>query len=79
MNSVLVRVFIPAQNIDQEAIWGEKGLFSLNFYIAAHYQRKSGLELKQVRKQELMRWKDLTGLLPLTCSAYVLIEPRTAS
>jgi hypothetical protein len=35
--------------------WGGRGLFSLHFHIAVHQQRKSGLELKQVRKQELMQ------------------------
>jgi hypothetical protein len=46
---------------DQEASWGGKGLFSLHFHIAVHHQRKSGLELKQVRKQELMQspWRDV--------------------
>jgi hypothetical protein len=39
---------------DQEASWGERGLFGLHFHTAVHHQRKSGLELKQVRKQELM-------------------------
>jgi hypothetical protein len=41
--------------------WGGKGLFSLLFHIAVHHQRKSGLELKQVRKQELMQrpWRDV--------------------
>jgi hypothetical protein len=58
---------------DQEASWGGKGLFSLHFHITVHHQRKSGLELKQVRKQELMQrpWRDAaywlasTGLLSL--------------
>jgi hypothetical protein len=47
---------------DQEASWGGKGLFSLHFHIAVHHQRKSGLEIKQVRKQELMQrpWRDVT-------------------
>jgi hypothetical protein len=46
---------------DQEASWGGKGLFSLHFHIAVHHQRTSGLELKQVRKQELMQrpWRDV--------------------
>jgi hypothetical protein len=58
---------------DQEPRWGGKGLFSLHFHIAVHHQRKSGLQLKQVRKQELMQrpWRDVTywlaslGLLTL--------------
>jgi hypothetical protein len=46
---------------DQEASWGGKGLFGLHFHTAVHHQRKSGLELKQVRKQELMQrpWRDV--------------------
>jgi hypothetical protein len=46
----------------QEASWGGKGLFSLHFQIAVHHYRKSGQELKQVRKQELMQrpWRDLS-------------------
>jgi hypothetical protein len=47
---------------DQEASWGGKGLFSLHVHVAVHHQRKSGLELKQVREQELMQrpWRDVT-------------------
>ena len=58
---------------DQEASWGGKGLFSFHFHTAVHHQRKSGLEVKLVRKQELMQrpWGDFTywlaspGLLSL--------------
>jgi hypothetical protein len=73
--------FYSYTKYDQDASWGGKGLFSLHFQIAVHHQRKSGLELKQVRKQELMQrpWRDVTGLLPLPCSAYFLIESRTTS
>ena len=41
---------------------GRKGLFSLHFHIAIDHQRRSGLELKQIRKQELMQrpWRDAT-------------------
>jgi hypothetical protein len=47
---------------DQETNWGGKGLFSLYFHIAVDHQKKSELELKQVRKQELMQrpWRDVT-------------------
>jgi hypothetical protein len=57
---VLVRVSIPAQTLPRSS-WGGKGLFSLYFHTAVHHQRKSGLELKQVRKQELMQrsWRDI--------------------
>jgi hypothetical protein len=46
---------------DQETSCGGKGLFSLHFHSAVHHQRKSGLELKQDRKQELMQkpWRDV--------------------
>jgi hypothetical protein len=54
--TVLVRVCIPVQKHHaQEASWGGKGLFSLHFHIAIPHQRKSGLELKEARKQELMQ------------------------
>ena len=79
---VLVRVSIPAQTSWPRSSWGGKGLFGLHFHTAVHHQRKSGLELKQVRKQELMQrpWRVLlTGLLPLPCSACFLIEPKTTS
>jgi hypothetical protein len=52
------------------------------FHIAVDHQRKSELELKQVRKQELMQrpWKDtLTVLFLLDFSACFLIEPKTTS
>jgi hypothetical protein len=53
---------------------GEERVYSAYiFHIAVHHQRKSRLELKQVRKQELMQrsWRDVTywlaspGLLSL--------------
>ena len=66
---------------DQEASRGGKGLFDLHFHIAVDHQRKSGLELTQVKKQELMQrpWRDVTRLLPRPCSSCFLIEPRTTS
>ena len=42
---------------------GEERVYSAYiFHIAVHHQRKSGLELKQVRKQELRQrpWRDVT-------------------
>jgi hypothetical protein len=48
--SVLVRVSVPAQNIMTKKPVGEERVYS-----AYAFQRKSGLELKQVRKQELMQ------------------------
>jgi hypothetical protein len=41
---------------------GEERVYSAyTSHIAVHHQRKSGLELKQVRKQELMQrpWRDV--------------------
>jgi hypothetical protein len=39
----------------------DKGLFSLYFHISVYHQRKSELELKQARNQELMQkpWRDV--------------------
>jgi hypothetical protein len=46
---------------NHEASWGGKSLFSLHFHFAVHHQRKPGLELKQVKKQELVQrpWNDV--------------------
>jgi hypothetical protein len=54
------------------------------FHIAVHHQRKSGLELKQVRKQELMQrpWRNATcwlaspGLLSLLSYRTQDYQPR---
>jgi hypothetical protein len=71
---VLVRVSILAQNNMTKKQVGEERVYSAyTFHTAVHHQRKSGLELKQVRKQELMQrpWRDVTywlaspGLLSL--------------
>jgi hypothetical protein len=39
----------------------ERVYSAYTFHIAVHHQRKSGLELKQIRKQELMQrpWRDV--------------------
>jgi hypothetical protein len=62
---------------------GEERVYSAyTFHIAVHHQRKSRLELKKVRKQELMQGHGrmfLTGLLPLACLACFLMEPKTTS
>ena len=58
----LVRVSIPAQNIMTKKQVGKERVYSAyTFHTAVHHQRKSGLELKQVRKQELMQrpWRDV--------------------
>jgi hypothetical protein len=51
---VLVRILFLHKHHDQEASCGGKDVFSLHFHIDVYHPRKSGLELKQVRKQELM-------------------------
>jgi hypothetical protein len=63
---------------------GGKGLFSLHFHIADDHQRKSGLELKQVRKQGLMQrperdityWLASPGLLSLLSFRTQDYQPR---
>jgi hypothetical protein len=51
--TVLVRVSIPAQSIMTKKQVGEEMFYSAyTFHITVHHQRKSELELKQVRKQE---------------------------
>jgi hypothetical protein len=83
-DTVLVRVLFLHKHHDQEASRGGKGLFSLHFHTAVHHQRKSGLELKQVRKQELMQrpWRDVTywlassGLLSLLSYRTQDYQPR---
>jgi len=55
ISGFLFSVSIPAQNIMTKKQTGEKRVYSIyTFHITAHYQRKSGLELQQIRKQELM-------------------------
>ena len=71
---VLVRVSILAQNNMTKKQVGEERVYSAyTFHIAVDHQRMPGLELKQVRKQELIQrpWRDVTywldfpGLLSL--------------
>jgi hypothetical protein len=70
---------------DQETSLGGKGLFSLQFYIALHHQKKPGLELKLVRKQELMQrpWRDVLywlsspGLLGMLAYGTKTTSPET--
>jgi hypothetical protein len=47
---------------DQEASWGGKGFIHLTLPYCCSSPRKSGLELKQVREQELMQrpWRDVS-------------------
>jgi hypothetical protein len=46
----------------KKQIGEERAYSAYTFHIAVHHQRKSGLEFKQVRKQELMQrpWKDVS-------------------
>jgi hypothetical protein len=61
---------------DQEASWGENSAYT--FHIAVDHQRMSGLELKQVREQELMQrpWRDVPYWLAST-SLPSLLSYRT--
>jgi hypothetical protein len=56
---VLVRISIPGHH-DQKASWGGKGIQLILSHCYSS-PRKSGLKLKQVRKQELMQrpWRDV--------------------
>jgi hypothetical protein len=67
--------------------FGEERVYSAYTSIAAvHHQRKSGLELKQVRKQELMQrsWRDVLywlaspGLLSLLSYRTKTTSPEMA-
>ena len=61
----------------KKQVWVERVYSAYTFHIAVGYQRKSGLELKQDRKQELMQrpWSDVTyWLASLVCSACFPIE-----
>ena len=74
-----LRVSIPGQNIMTKSKLGRKGFIRLTLLYCCSSQRKSGMELKQVRKQELMQrpWRDvLYWLASPACSACSLIEPR---
>ena len=61
---------------------GEERVYSAyTSHIAVNYQRMSGLELKQVRKQELMQrpWRDVPYWLASPGLISFLIEPKTTS
>jgi hypothetical protein len=84
---VLVRVSIPGQNIMTKKQVGEERVYSAyTFHIAVNHQRKSGLQLKQVRKQELMQrpWRDVffwlasPGLLSLLSYRTKTTSPEVA-
>ena len=76
-------VFYSCTNImTKKQVGGAKDLFSLHFHVAVHHQRKSGLGLKQVRKQELMLrpWRDFLYWLAFAWLAQLAIlidyQPR---
>ena len=82
---VSVRVSTAAQNIMTKKQVGEERVYSAyTFHIPVYHQRKSGLELKQDRKQELMQrpWRDVTywlaspGLLSLFSYRTQDYQPR---
>jgi hypothetical protein len=76
---VLVRVSIPAQTSWPWSKLGRKGFIQLTLPHCCSSPRKSGLELKQVRKQEMMQrpWRDVPyWLASHGFSACSLIEPR---
>jgi hypothetical protein len=83
--NVIVRVSIPAQNIMTKKQVGEERVYSAyTSTLLFITKRKSGLELKQVRKQELTQrpWKDVTywlaspGLLSLLSYRAQDYQPR---
>jgi hypothetical protein len=59
--SVLVMVSIPSQTSRPRSKLGRKGFIRLTLPYCCSSLRTSGLELKQVRKQELMQrpWRDV--------------------
>jgi hypothetical protein len=84
---VLVRVSIPAQTSQPRSKLGRKGFFQLTLPYCCSSPRKSGLELKQVRKQELMQrprgwgggvfyWLASPGLLSLLSYKIQDYQPR---
>jgi hypothetical protein len=82
--SVLVRVSIPAQTSGPRNKLGRKGFIRLTLPYCCSSPRKPGLELKQVRKQELMQrpWRDVLywlaspGLLSLLSYRTQDYQPR---
>ena len=81
---VLVRVSIPAQTSWPRSKLGRKGFIWLTLPYYCSSPRKSGLELKQVRKQELMQrplrdvlyWLASPGLLSLLSYRTQDYQPR---
>jgi hypothetical protein len=86
MVQVLVRVSIPAQTSRPRSKLERKGFIQLTLPYCCSSPRKSGLELKQVRKQGLMQrpWRDVlywlssTGLLSLLSYRTKNTSPKMA-
>jgi hypothetical protein len=80
--TVLVRVWTKHHN--EEAVEEERVYSAYTFHITVDHQRMSGLELKQVRKQDLMQrpWRDVLywltspGLLSLLSYKTQDSQPR---
>ena len=70
--------------MNKKQVGEERICSAYTVHIAVYHQRKSGLELKQVRKQELMQrpWRDVTyclaslGLLSLLSYRTQIYQPR---
>ena len=77
---VLIRVSIPGQNIMTKKEDGEESVYSA--YISKLLFITKGSQNSNSSRSESRSWcrghggMHLTGLLPLACSAYFLIEPR---
>jgi hypothetical protein len=75
--------FYSCTNIMTKKQVGEERVYSAYaIHTAVHHQRKSGLELKQVRKQELMQrpWRDvLYWLASLGLLSLLLYRTKTTS
>jgi hypothetical protein len=84
--SVLVRVSIPAQTSWPRSKLGRKGFIRLTLPYCCWSPKYAGLELKQVRKQELMQraWRDVLywlaspGLLSLLSYRTKTTSPEMA-
>jgi hypothetical protein len=81
-----LRVSIPAQILMTKKQLGRKGFIQLTLLHCCSSPRKSGLELKQIKNQELMQrpWRDVSywlaspGLLRLLSYRTKTISPEMA-
>jgi len=83
LGMVLVRVCISAQNIMTKKQVGEERVYSFPHCCSSPKEVRAGTHSGQeLGSRSWCRGHGgmlLTGLLPLACSAYFLIEPRTTS